>query len=99
MLRRKPLSFLLEYAWYRGSVVRLILLRGVALATAGLAAGTVLAAAATRLLSTLLFGVTPSDPATFVSAVLTLLAVAVVATLIPAWRASGVDPLLSLRKD
>ena len=83
----------------RLSVVRLILLRGVGLATAGLVAGIALAAGATRLLSSLLFGVTPTDAATFVSAVFALLVVATVATLIPAWRASGVDPLLSLRKD
>jgi predicted permease len=80
-------------------VVRLILRRGLGLAAFGLLAGMAMAAGATRLLSSLLFGVTPSDPMTFSLATALLLAVAAVATLIPAWRASGVDPILALRKD
>lgn len=83
----------------RLGVVRLILLRGLGLATVGLVAGIAAAIGATRLLSSLLFGVTPTDPMTFSLATTLLLAVAGVATLIPAWRASGVDPLLALRKD
>jgi predicted permease len=83
----------------RLGVVRLILLRGLGLATIGLLAGAALAGGATQVLSSLLFGVTPTDPATFGLALALLLAVAAVATLIPAWRASGIDPLLALRKD
>jgi predicted permease len=83
----------------RLGVVRLILLRGLGLATIGLLAGVLLAGGATQLLSSLLFGVTPTDPATFGLALAILLAVAALATLIPAWRASGIDPLLALRKD
>jgi predicted permease len=83
----------------RLGVVRLILRRGLGLATVGLVVGIAAAIGATQLLSSLLFGVTPTDPVTFGLATTLLLAVAVVATLIPAWRASGVDPLLALRKD
>jgi len=83
----------------RLGVVRLILLRGLGLATVGLLAGVLLAGGATQLLSSLLFGVTPTDTMTFSSAIAILLAVAAVATFIPAWRASGVDPLHALRKD
>jgi len=83
----------------RVNVIRMISLRGVGLAVAGLGAGCALAAGATQLLSSLLFGVTPTDPVTFISAVLILFTVATVATLIPAWRASGVDPLIALRRE
>ena len=83
----------------RLGVVRLILRRGLALATIGLVAGAVLSAGATQLLSSLLFGVTSTDSAIFSLALALLLAVAAVATLIPAWRASGIDPLLALRKE
>ena len=82
-----------------GPSVDLILLRGLGLATIGLLAGVLLAGGATQLLSSLLFGVTPTDPVTFGLALAILLAVAALATLIPAWRASGIDPLLALRKD
>ena len=77
----------------------MILRRGLGLATVGLVAGIGAAIGATRLLSSMLFGVAPTDPMTFSLATTLLLAVAAVATLIPAWRASGVDPLLALRKD
>jgi predicted permease len=83
----------------RVNVVRMILRRGVGLAVTGLGTGCALAAGATQLLSSLLFGVTPTDPVTFTSAVLVLLTVATAATLIPAWRASGVDPLIALRQE
>jgi putative ABC transport system permease protein len=80
-------------------VVRMILRRGLGLAAAGLSVGTALAIGAGRLLSSMLLGVTPSDSATFAGAAALLLAVAGAATFIPAWRASGLDPLVALRKD
>ena len=62
-------------------------------------AGIGLAAAwgGTRVLSTLLFGVTPTDPATFVGVPALLLSVALAAGGIPAWRATRVDPVVALR--
>ena len=80
-------------------VVRLIMRRGLGLASAGLSAGIALAIGVTRLISSLLFGVSPADPVSFTFASALLLAVAALATWIPAWRASGVDPLIALRKD
>ena len=63
----------------------------------GLVAGISMSAAATRVLSTQLFGVTAYDPLTFAAVVATLVAVAFVASLIPASRASSVDPTEALR--
>jgi ABC-type antimicrobial peptide transport system permease subunit len=83
----------------RLGVIRLILFRGLGLAAVGLVLGMGLAAGATRLLSSLLFGVDPMDPVIFTMATLLLLTAAGVATLVPAWWASAVDPLLALRKD
>ena len=83
----------------RVGVIRLILLRGLALAAVGLVVGMGLAVGTTRLFSSLLFGVDPMDPVIFSMATILLLTAAGVATLVPAWRASGVDPLLALRKD
>ncbi|MGC4052979.1 MAG: ABC transporter permease [Paludibaculum sp.] len=83
----------------RWDVIRLILFRGLRLAAVGLVIGLGCSAGAARLLSSLLFGVQPMDPASFSLAAALLLTAAGLATFIPAWRASGSDPLLSLRKD
>jgi putative ABC transport system permease protein len=81
----------------RGTVLRLILGRALALAAIGVASGGAGAFALTRTLSTLLFGVTPYDPATFASAAGLLTLVALAAAAIPAWRAARVDPAAALR--
>ncbi len=80
-----------------GDVLKLIVRNGIALTLIGVAIGMALAFALTRLMTSLLFGVTPHDAMTFalVSAVLVL--VALVACLIPARRATRVDPLVALR--
>ena len=81
----------------RADVLRLVAGRGLRLTLAGLAIGVVAALAVTRLLSTLLFGVGPSDPLTFVAMATLLCAVAVVACAEPAHRATRVDPMVALR--
>jgi predicted permease len=78
-------------------VLSLVMRQGAALALAGVAAGVVAALALTRLMSTLLFGIAPTDPPTFVAIPLLLSAVALLATYIPARRATRVDPMQSLR--
>ena len=67
------------------------------MALAGVAAGIVGAAIVTRLLSTLLFGVSSTDPVTFAAVAAMLTAVAMLASYIPARRATRVDPMVALR--
>jgi len=83
----------------RSGILWLILRQGLVLAAVGLVAGTTAAIALTRLISGLLFGVTPADPLTFAAVAAILLAVAVAATLLPALRATGIDPLSALRAE
>jgi putative ABC transport system permease protein len=78
-------------------VLRLVLSQGLKLAGAGVLAGAVGALALTRLISGLLFGVSAFDPVTFFAMALLLGAVTVAACLIPARRATKVDPLIALR--
>ncbi len=80
-------------------IYRLIVLRGMALAGIGVAAGLLATLALTRLLATLLFGVTPRDPVTLVSVIVLFAGVAALACWIPARRASHVDPLVALRHE
>jgi predicted permease len=81
----------------RTNVLALICKQGLMLAGIGLAAGLVLAFAGTRLLSKILFGVSPTDPLTFASIAVLLAAVALLACYIPARRATRVDPMVALR--
>lgn len=80
-------------------VSRLVFRRGVVLALGGGLAGVVLAVAVTRLLTALLFGLSPLDPVTFGAVAGTLAAVAILASWIPARRAFRVDPMVSLRSE
>jgi putative ABC transport system permease protein len=66
---------------------------------AGLAVGVVAALATVRVVKTLLFGVTPQDPLTLAAAGVSLLAIAILACSVPAWRAARVDPMIALRGD
>jgi ABC-type antimicrobial peptide transport system permease subunit len=83
----------------RADVVRLVVRRGLLTAVAGTALGLAAALALTRVLRSLLFGVGPTDPVTFAGAALLVLAVAVLATCVPARRAATVDPAVALRAD
>jgi predicted permease len=82
-----------------GDVLRLVLGEGVRLAAAGVVIGVVLALAGGRFLASLLFEVSPRDPAVLATGGLALLAVAVAASLVPAIRALRVDPTVALRSD
>jgi putative ABC transport system permease protein len=83
----------------QGSVLSMILRQGLSLVIIGLALGVAGAFALTRFMSDLLFGVAPTDPLTFVTVSVVLLGVAALACLVPARRATTIDPLLALRAD
>ena len=77
----------------------MVIRRGAALTAAGVTLGTLAALGATRLLAGLLYGVSPTDPATFATVVLVSGIVAIMACYIPARRATRVDPTVALRTD
>lgn len=83
----------------RGDILRMVLRQAFSLVGLGLAAGLLLALALSRLLSGLLFGISPTDPLTFASLSLLLALVALFASWLPARRATRVDPLRALRTD
>jgi putative ABC transport system permease protein len=78
-------------------VMSIVFRRGMFATTAGAAAGLTLAFALARVLSSLVFGVSASDPATFAGIPLALTAAALAATWIPARRAVRIDPIVALR--
>jgi putative ABC transport system permease protein len=80
-----------------GSLQWLVVRQGVTFAIVGVAIGGALGLAASRLLRSMIFGITPHDPITFAIVGLTLALVAVVASYIPARRATRIDPLEALR--
>jgi putative ABC transport system permease protein len=81
----------------RGDVLRLVVGHGAVLGGAGIAIGLAGALSVTRFLRTMLFGVTPFDPASFVGVSLVLAVIALVASYVPARRAARVDPVEALR--
>jgi ABC-type antimicrobial peptide transport system permease subunit len=81
------------------SVLGQVLWEGTTMSLAGVAVGVAGAAALGRLLATLVYGVSPTDPATLFAVSATLVAVTLVASLVPARRAMRVDPVTALREE
>jgi predicted permease len=81
----------------RGDVVRLVLLEGMSRVAAGLGIGLLVALAGTRVVEGALYGVSATDPATFACVTLLLASAALLACLVPARRATKVDPMVALR--
>src|SRR6185312_9307917 len=82
-----------------GEVLRMVLSQGMRSIAIGLAAGAIIALAATRLMRALLFDTSAADPITFVLVAVIFLAVGFVASYVPARRATEVDPLIALRSE
>ena len=80
-----------------GDVLKMVVRQGLVLTTVGLGVGLVLAFAATGFMRSLLPGITPRDPLTFIAVPAALLVVALIASLIPARRAGSIDPVVALR--
>jgi predicted permease len=97
--RTQEIGIRLAIGAQRRDVMRLVLGGGLRLVIAGVIVGLIGAAALTRLLQSMLFGVTAHDPLVFAGNAALLIAVATVACLVPALRATRVDPIVALRAE
>ena len=95
--RTKEIGIRIALGAARSDVAGLVISQALWPTLLGIAAGLAGAAGATRVVASMLYGVTALDPATFAGAALVLLAAALAATYVPARRATGIDPLISLR--
>jgi ABC-type antimicrobial peptide transport system permease subunit len=95
--RQREIGVRLALGASPSSVYRWIMAQGLALAATGVAGGLLCAALVTRILATLLVGVSPTDPATMLSVSLLVIAIASLACAVPARRAAAVDPCESLK--
>ena len=95
--RTREIGIRLALGASKRNVLSLVIAQGMKLALAGMAIGILAALALTRVIRSLLYGVTPTDPATFALVSLLLLAIALLACWLPARRAARVDPMEALR--
>jgi predicted permease len=98
-LRRREIGIRMALGAQAGDVRKLVLGQGLRLTLIGLAIGFALAFAATRLLASRLYGVSPLDPATFATISLLLGLTAALASVVPAVRATRTDPMVAIRHD
>ena len=96
--RSREIGLRLALGAQRADVLRLVMGKGVVLAGLGIVAGVIFSASTASMMASLLFGVRPHDPAVFLVASFLLLIVALLASYIPAWRATKVDPIAALRE-
>jgi len=99
MRRRNEIGIRMAMGASESSILKMILREGLGLVAAGLVIGTILAVIAGRATRALLFGVNPADPITLALAIGGLTLVAVVASLLPAVRATGIHPMQVLREE
>ena len=97
--RAQELGIRLALGAQRGTLVSMVVRDGMLLAAVGLAAGLPAAWILSRVLSALLFEVSPRDPFTFGGVAALLAIVVLIACAVPAWRATRVDPLVVLRTE
>jgi predicted permease len=96
--RSREIGLRLALGAQRADVLRLVLGKGVVLAGLGIVTGMIFSASAASMMASLLYGIRPHDPAVFLIVPLLLLAVAVLASYLPARRATKVDPMIALRE-
>ncbi len=94
--RTREIGIRMAFGARRGDVLRMVIRQALGLAMTGIALGMAGAYAVARTISTLLYGVKPTDPATFAGVGLLILAVTLTASFIPALRATKVDPMVAL---
>jgi predicted permease len=82
----------------RTDILKLIVTRGVVLSIIGIIAGVIFSVSTASMMASQLYGVRPHDPVVFLAVPLLLFVIAVLASYIPAWRATKVDPMLALRE-
>jgi len=97
--RQREIAIRLAVGASPRSVLRMVLGEGLTLTAAGVALGLAAAAAGGRLLGGLLYDVRPSDPATLAGVALLLLGTAALANLLPARRATRIDPQIALKSE
>jgi putative ABC transport system permease protein len=97
--RKQEIGIRMALGADRGKVLRLVLGRGLLLSGIGLVIGLAASLGLTRVMATLLFNVTPTDPLTLASVAAVIALVAAAACIIPAWRATRVDPLVVLKAE
>ena len=95
----RDIGILVALGASRERILSLVVRQGMQLTLFGIAGGMIVAAALTRVMSALLFNVSAMDAATFFTVPAVLAAVAFCAMVIPAWRASTVDPMVALREE
>jgi len=98
-LRTQEIGVRMALGASRTQILAIVIVKGVALTTAGITLGIVAALGLTRLMAGLLYDVKASDPATFVSVALLLVVTALLACLQPALRAALIDPMIALRHE
>jgi len=97
--RTREIGIRLAIGAGRAEVLRLVLRSGMTLAFTGLVLGLIVAAVATSSMQALLYNVKPIDPGTFTAVAVLLSVVAVLASVVPAWRATRVNPVVALKTE
>jgi putative ABC transport system permease protein len=97
--RTREIGIRIALGAQRGDVMRWVLGAGARMALLGVGIGIAVALALTRLMTNLLYGVSATDPATFLAVALLLIFVALAACYIPARRAMRMDPMVALRQE
>jgi predicted permease len=97
--RRREIGIRAALGAQQGELRRMFVRHGLVLSGIGVVIGLGAAAGLTRLMSSLLYGITPLDPVTYVAVPLVLVTATVLASYVPAWRAASVDPVEALRAE